>query len=100
MRFLGEPHHDGSALYVSTQAPAPGSTVTVRLRAPLSAGITGVHVRTVRDGEPRFTTASPDTAGFDGGYGETDVWWRADLVAANPVTPYRFLCTPRAARRG
>ncbi|MFG1966420.1 glycoside hydrolase family 13 protein [Nonomuraea sp. NPDC049028] len=91
MRFLGEPHHDGSALYVSTQAPAPGSTVTVRLRAPLSAGITGVHVRTVRDGEPRFTAASLDTPGSVGGYGETDIWWRADLVAANPVTPYRFL---------
>ncbi|MFD1539622.1 glycoside hydrolase family 13 protein [Nonomuraea guangzhouensis] len=91
MRFLGEPHHDGSALYVSTQAPSPGSTVTVRVRAPLSAGITGVHVRTVHDGEPRFTAASPFVPGAVGGYGESDVWWHADIVAANPVTPYRFL---------
>ncbi|MGP3960512.1 glycoside hydrolase family 13 protein [Nonomuraea sp. 3N208] len=92
MRYIGEPHHDGSALYVSEQAPELGSRVTLWLRAPLSAGVTGVHVRTVHDGEPRYFAAertSRDIRGFGG----TDVWWRAEITAVNPVTPYRFLLT-------
>jgi alpha-glucosidase len=90
--FAGEPHHDGSALYVSDQAPALGSRVTLWLRAPLVAGVAAVHVRTVHDGEPRYAEASADaTRSRAGGYGATDVWWRAEITAVNPVTPYRFL---------
>ncbi|WP_336205154.1 glycoside hydrolase family 13 protein [Nonomuraea sp. LPB2021202275-12-8] len=96
MRFLDEPHHDGSALYVSTQTPALGSPVTLRLRAPLAAGVTGVLVRAVHDGEPRYAPASVDpvrTSRPTGGYGRTDVWWQAEIIAVNPVTRYRFLLT-------
>ncbi|MBA2694603.1 MAG: glycoside hydrolase family 13 protein, partial [Actinobacteria bacterium] len=51
------PHHDGSALYVSDQAPAPGAVVSVRLTVPHTAGVSGVHVRTVPDGEQTFVDA-------------------------------------------
>ncbi|MEW1841767.1 glycoside hydrolase family 13 protein [Nonomuraea angiospora] len=99
LRFIGEPHHDGSALYVSEQEPALGSRVTLWLRAPLAAGITGVHVRTVHDGEPRYAEAAPDPSRREaGGYGGTDVWWRAEITAVNPVTPYRFLLATRGGQ--
>ncbi|NUW39176.1 glycoside hydrolase family 13 protein [Nonomuraea rhodomycinica] len=92
--FAGEPHHDGSALYVSDLAPSLGSRVTVRLRAPRAAGVTAVHVRTVEDGEPRYTEAAVDelrTSSHVTGYGPDDVWWHAEITAVNPVTRYRFL---------
>ncbi|MFI7446568.1 glycoside hydrolase family 13 protein [Nonomuraea sp. NPDC049714] len=96
MRFLDDPHHDGSALYVSSQTPRLGDTVTVRVRAPRAAGVTGVLVRVVQDGEPRYARAAVATGVSSGGYGRTDVWWQAEIVAANPVTRYRFLLsTPR-----
>ncbi|MER5999654.1 glycoside hydrolase family 13 protein [Nonomuraea angiospora] len=99
LRFIGEPHHDGSALYVSEQEPALGSRVTLWLRAPLAAGITGVHVRTVHDGEPRYAEAAPDPSRREaGGYGGTDVWWRVEITAVNPVTPYRFLLATRGGQ--
>ncbi|MER6951544.1 glycoside hydrolase family 13 protein [Nonomuraea sp. NPDC000554] len=90
MRYADEPHHDGSPLYVSTQTPSPGSRVTVWMRAPRAAGVTEVHVRTVHDGEPRYVAAAPVSRQV-GGYGETDAWWQAEIVAVNPVTRYRFL---------
>lgn len=92
VRYLGEPHHDGSALYVSDQAPELGARVTLWLRAPLAAGVTGVTVRAVHDGEPRYAQASPAARDVSG-LGRTDVWWRAEITAVNPVTPYRFLLT-------
>ncbi len=93
MQLLHQPHHDGAPLYVSTQAPALGQGVTVWVRAPAAARVTGVHVRVVVDGEPVFHPAHVDeerTAGHVGGYGLEDVWWRADLIARNPITRYRF----------
>lgn len=94
MRLLDQPHHDGSALYVSTQAPAAGTPVTLWVRAPRAAGVTGVHVRAVHDGEPRYTPATLDPARATrpvGGYGAGDDWWRAEITPVNPVTRYRFL---------
>ncbi|MDQ3527155.1 MAG: glycoside hydrolase family 13 protein, partial [Actinomycetota bacterium] len=80
-----DPHHDGSALYVSDQAPAPGDTVSVRLSVPRTAGVTGVHVRVAPDGEQSFVDARRVH-----GDAHTD-WWQAELVTHNPVTHYRFL---------
>lgn len=94
MRFLDLPHHDGSPLYVSTQAPEPGAPVTLWLRAPRAAGVTAAHVRAVHDGEPRYARAAPDPARTGrpiGGYGAGDDWWRAEVTPVNPVTRYRFL---------
>ncbi|MGI5271076.1 glycoside hydrolase family 13 protein [Nonomuraea sp. CA-218870] len=94
MRLLDQPHHDGSALYVSTRTPEPGRPVTLWLRAPRAAGVTGVHVRAVHDGEPRYARAGPDperTGRPVGGYGGSDTWWRAEVTPVNLVTRYRFL---------
>ncbi|MGK5677677.1 glycoside hydrolase family 13 protein [Actinoplanes sp. URMC 104] len=78
------PHHDGSELHVSNPAPELGDTVAVFVRVPRGTGVSRVHLRWVRDGEPVFTSAVVDRR--DG-----DTWWRAELVAHNPVTRYRFL---------
>ena len=94
MRLFDQPHHDGSALYVSTQAPTLGDTVTVWLRVPAAAGVAAVHVRTVSDGEPGFTSGREDTERTGravGGYGRGDAWWRAEIAVRNPLTRYRFL---------
>ncbi len=91
-----EPHHDGSALYVSDLRPSPGDTVSVRVRVPHphdpAARVTGVHVRTAPDGEQHFVDAR--VAHQD----DHDTWWQADLVCHNPVTHYRFLLDGDSSR--
>ena len=83
--LLGQPHHDGSALYVSNPYPALGESVTVRVRVPSDADVTAVHVRTTPDAEPVFTDAAVErTTG-------TETWWAAQVVCHNPVTNYRFI---------
>ncbi|MEV0460247.1 glycoside hydrolase family 13 protein [Catellatospora methionotrophica] len=93
MRLIEQPHHDGSALYVSDSAPGLGDVVTVWVRVSAAAGVDAVHVRSTPDGEPYFAAAEVD-AGRTGtavaGYGAGDVWWRAALTVRNPVTNYRF----------
>ena len=83
--LLSQPHHDGSALYVSNACPAPGETVQVLVRVPHEAGVTAVHLRTAPDGEQQFSDAVVDRRT------DTDTWWRADLTCHNPVTSYRFI---------
>ena len=52
------PHHDGSSLYVSDQAPAVGSQIRLRMRIPATYGsVDRVFVRSIRDGEPHFDEA-------------------------------------------
>jgi len=85
MAFIGEAHHDGSALYVEDQSPVIGSTVGLRVRAPEDGSVSRVYVRVVHDGEPSFVEAVQE--GADNG----DRWWRAEVTMDNPVTPYRFL---------
>lgn len=82
--LLDLPHHDGSALYVTDDAPAPGSTVTVRLRVPHAHRARHVVVRQLRDGEPLLVPAEVESAD------DVQTWWRADLTAHNPLTAYRF----------
>lgn len=77
-------HHDGSEVYVPPGTPALGDTVPVRLR--VTADVTDVWVRTVRDGEPRLARALPD--GPASATGER--WFAADVVVHNPVASYRF----------
>ncbi|GAB2622720.1 alpha-glycosidase [Paractinoplanes abujensis] len=82
---MSRPHHDGSELYVSDPAPALGDTVTVFVRVPRGTGVSRVHMRWVRDGEPIFTSLKVDHRRG------TDTWWRAEITAHNPITRYRFL---------
>ncbi len=82
------PHHDGSALFVSEQSPAPGSTVKIRVRIPGDFGPVGaVRLRSTPDREPFFLLAT--RLGVVDGW----EWWEADLALPNPVNGYRFLVT-------
>lgn len=86
------PHHDGSALHVSTQTPALGDTVTLRLRVPVGYGpLKAVRVRENPDHEPRWTDArlTGTAAGWD--------WWQAEIVVDNPRHGYRWLLVHEGA---
>ncbi|HRW19323.1 MAG TPA: glycoside hydrolase family 13 protein [Dermatophilaceae bacterium] len=85
--WLAQPHHDGSGLYVSDESPELGATVSLWLRVPATLDVQAVAVRQVLDGEPFFTKATVDR----GRSTEVDTWWRARIVAHNPVTSYRWL---------
>lgn len=82
------PHHDGSPLYVSTQEPALGDRVALRLRVPrgfAEHGIRVVRVRSNPDREPSYADArlvheTPEAS-----------WWQAEVVVENPVHGYRWL---------
>ena len=90
---LDRPHHDGSALYVSTETPRLGDRVTVWLRVPAGATRPGeapyaaAYVRLLHDGEPRFVAAVRDVERSS----ERETWWRAELECRNRVTSYRWL---------
>ena len=85
MHLAHEPHHDGSPLYLSDNAPALDDVVTVRVRLWAGDPADAVWVRTTYDAEPTFhagTVVERD---------EHTVWWAAELPVHNPVTHYRFL---------
>jgi alpha-glucosidase len=83
--LLGQPHHDGSGLYVSDLGPSIGDTVNVRVRVPHEAAVDEVYVRVTPDSEPKFVDAVIEART------ETETWWSAGLVCHNPVTSYRFI---------
>lgn len=91
------PHHDGSPLHVSTQSPALGETVRVRLRVPEGAvaddgtpigGLAWVGTRSNPNREPRFDEARlvSEASAVDGWS-----WWEAEVEVENPVHGYRWL---------
>ncbi|WP_421734175.1 glycoside hydrolase family 13 protein [Cellulomonas sp.] len=82
--LLGDPHHDGSALYAPAGA-ALGERVPVRVRVPAAGPERAVWLRTVRDGEPRLEQARLDRVT------EHERWYVADVLVHNPLTSYRFL---------
>jgi alpha-glucosidase len=82
--LLQAPHHDGSSLYLSTEAPALGEAVTVFVRTPATDDTERIWVRSTPDAEPVFVRAQVDRRTT------TDTWWRADIRATNPTTRYRF----------
>ena len=84
MSLLHLPHHDGSPLHVSDEAPALGDTVTVRVRTSAGDPVDEIWLRTTYDAEPVFHPTTSTTSG-------DVVWWEARLPVHNPVTHYRFL---------
>ncbi len=58
MSLLHEPHHDGSPLYLSDEAPATGSVVTVRLRTDPADPVAQAWIRTTYDAEPTHRAPS------------------------------------------
>ncbi|WP_448002664.1 glycoside hydrolase family 13 protein [Agromyces bauzanensis] len=88
------PHHDGSPLHVSTQAPALGETVRVRLRVPEAFGaLAWVGTRSNPNREPRFSEASV-VRSADGWH-----WWEAAVEVENPVHGYRWLLVGEDGRQ-
>ena len=81
---IAEPHHDGSALHVSSLDPALGDVVRVRVRVPRSWAVVRVRVRVRPDGEPAYVEAT--RVGSAGGA----QWWEAPVRIENPTHAYRF----------
>ncbi|MFB8385538.1 glycoside hydrolase family 13 protein [Microbacterium sp. NPDC055910] len=80
------PHHDGSPLYVSNDAPQLGETVRVRVRVPQGYGpLRAVRTRSNPDHEPSWTDAA-----FVGSSDGWD-WWEAPVAVHNPRHGYRWL---------
>ncbi|NWJ46650.1 MAG: maltodextrin glucosidase [Chloroflexi bacterium] len=83
--WLASVHHDGSSMYLFADKPKIGDSVTVRLRAGLTAPIEKVYLRTAPDGEQEIVPMHLVTA--------TDNcrWWEVTLKLRMPRTGYRFL---------
>lgn len=87
------PHHDGSPLHVSTQSPALGEVVRLRLRVPDGfTPLSSVRVRANPDHEPAWSTARllGNADGWD--------WWEASVVVTNPQFGYRWLLVPERGK--
>ena len=81
------PHHDGSALYVSNQAPKLLDKFKVRIRIHQSLGsVARVMVRFSESGEA-FPTPPAKVVKSSGGWD----WYEATIVMHNPKINYRFL---------
>lgn len=82
---LLSPHHDGSELYVSNEAPKLGETVTLRVRVPSDYTFAKAFVRLYHDGEPRtFELKEKKRAAKES-------WWEVKVVIHNLSTAYRFV---------
>ena len=93
------PHHDGSPLHVSTQAPALGEVVKVRLRVPDTFGpLRWVGTRSNPNREPRFDEAVrlPASGGREADGWQ---WWEAAVEVENPVHGYRWLLVGEDGRQ-
>lgn len=88
--LLRRPHgllawHDGSALFVDPSAHHVGDIVELRLRTAAELDVQTVHVRLMRDGEPRFHPAKVVSRGDQG------LLWSVQVPWTNTHTNYRFL---------
>ncbi|QKJ18595.1 glycoside hydrolase family 13 protein [Microbacterium hominis] len=80
------PHHDGSPLYVSNDAPELGEIVTVRLRVPAGYGpLAAVGTRSNPDHEPEWSVARH--VGTHDGWD----WWAAPIAVRNRRHGYRWV---------
>ena len=82
--MIPAPHHDGSALYVSDEAPQLGATIMVRLRVPKAWSPDFVGLRWLHDAEGQISPARVLSEE------ETEVWWEAPLHIRNPRARYRW----------
>jgi alpha-glucosidase len=85
VQLWDQPHHDGSAMYVSNPNPELGETVTVFLRVPRASGVTKALLRVGIDGEQALLETSIDRQD------EHEFWLKAALSMENPVVNYRWL---------
>lgn len=79
------PHHDGSQLYVSNDAPVIGDSVTLKVRVPHTYTFAKAFVRLYHDGEPRSFELKA------GKEGDVETWWSVKVSIENLSTLYRFV---------
>ena len=79
------PHHDGSELYVSNDAPSIGDSVTLKVRVPHTYTFEKAFIRLYHDGEPRSFELKA------GKKGDVETWWSIRVAIANISTLYRFV---------
>ncbi len=79
------PHHDGSALYLSTDSPRIGQSVEFKVRVPHTFTFEKAMLRIYQDAEPRTFELKKIKDGA------TESWWSAKAEVLNPVVRYRFL---------
>jgi len=77
--------------YLSNPYPALGETISIRLRAPVSAPIEQVVLRTFPNGEQQLTEMQPE--GEEAGW----LWWSAKLAVLEHRVPYRFAIQTKEA---
>lgn len=80
-----QPHHDGSELYVSDDAPKLGGEVTLRVRIPNSYKFEHALVRFYHDSEATVLPLKLDKQGA------LESWWKVKIPIKNYDTGYRFL---------
>jgi alpha-glucosidase len=79
------PHHDGSSLYLSTEAPKIGQSVEFRVRVPKSYLFDKAMLRIYQDAEPRTFALKKLSES------SAESWWGVKAEVLNPVAQYRFL---------
>jgi alpha-glucosidase len=85
MNSATKPHHDGSQLYVSSDAPKIGSEVTLRVRIPNSYTFDVGLVRYYLDSEASVAQLVKEANG------EVESWWSVKIIVKNYDNKYRFL---------
>lgn len=79
------PHHDGSEIYVSDEAPSLGQTVNLRVRVPSTYSFEKAFIRVYEDGEPRSYELR--RAEFT----QNEIWLEINIKIVNVHTLYRFV---------
>jgi alpha-glucosidase len=79
--ILEQPHHDGSALYVSNSAPKIGEKIELKVRIPHTYKFAQAHVRVYEDAEPRVYQLKKVKGD----------WYQVTLRVYNHHTIYRFV---------
>ena len=85
IRNVVEPHHDGSSLYVSNDAPELGDIVNFRVRVPKGDKSKNIYIRIIEDGEARIFPLKRKSSN------QFETWWSVNVAILNPTTNYRFL---------
>ncbi len=83
--LTGFPHHDGSELYVSNDAPNIGDEIKLKVRIPHGYKFREGFIRVYEDAEPR--TLKLKRSKVD----STESWYEVSIVIRNTTTLYRFV---------
>ena len=91
--LLEQPHHDSGPAFLPLAPRRLGDLARVRVHVPAAYPASGIAMRWIIDGEIRtaeLERVAEDSAG---------AWWEAELVAANPLVPYRFCVLAKEGAR-